>query len=168
MANKIGDTSMGGDRITKLGDAQVSDDACTLAQALSAAGDVNSLILKFSGKITLGVGATVGYCGDVPGDSVGIPIGYAMPRAYHLSDLYLNFFVNTASVPTNVKVFKNGIATALAISGIAPGFTGKSHLGLALPGIAFAADDLLDIELSGGIGTGDIGVTAMVFGTKDA
>ena len=166
--NKIGDMSMGGDRILKLGAGIEDDDAATVAQVVGAAADVNALILKFSGTITQGVGAVVGYLVDWGVGAAPIPVGYQMPRAYHMTDLYVNVFSNTGNGISNVKVFKNGVATTLAISGLIAGFTGKTHLGLpANAGIAFAAEDLLDVELSIAAGAGDISITALVFGTKD-
>lgn len=160
----IGDRDVGGNRIKNVGDAVAVDDALTLRSALTILGNNPYVLLKFSGKASLGVGALAAFCGDVPDTTYAAAPGYNMPRQFEATDLYLNFSANTATQQVTITVLKNGVATVLFCPKIA-GTTGVAHLGLAAgSGVAFTPNDVLDVEVSAPIGTGDVTFTAMVFG----
>lgn len=163
MSNKIGDTSMGGDRILKLGDAVEEDDACNVRSARAIVAASSNVWLKFSGKATLGVGAISKFVGDVPDTSYATGPGYPSPRIMTLTDIYVHTYGNTADQQVTFTVFKNGVATALLVPQIAT-TNGVVHLGNQ--SIAIAVNDVIDVEISAGAGTGDISAGIIVFGEQ--
>lgn len=166
MANKIGDTSMGGDRITKLGEPQVSDDAATAGYVTSQIGATTGIYLKFSGTGSLGVGAMAVFLADVADASYAGGPGYPVPRNLEITDVYVHFPANTADQPVTVALCKNGVATALTVPVIA-GFTGVAHHGeLPGAGVSFAVNDLIDIKVTAGAGTGDVTAVVIIFGQQ--